>query len=87
ADRILMPLPKSAKLFLEDAMHSAKDGGIIHFYSFVPLKNAYDSAVSLVEKSSEKCGCRVKILNKREVRTYAPDIIQVVIDFQVLKGK
>lgn len=38
-DRIIMPLPMSAHLFLPDALRVAKKNAIIHYYAFAPEDN------------------------------------------------
>jgi tRNA (guanine37-N1)-methyltransferase len=60
ADRLIMNLPKSAHLFLREALSMLKpDGGIIHFYD---LESAYpeegeekrDSVDNVIEKAKER---------------------------------
>ncbi|MDD5023126.1 MAG: class I SAM-dependent methyltransferase family protein [Candidatus ainarchaeum sp.] len=87
ADRIIMPLPKDGEKFLKSAIKSAKDGCIIHFYTFVesedPLKKAEEIAAGKFLESNTK----FKVVSKRIVRSYSPKIVQVVLDLRVIKNK
>jgi tRNA (guanine37-N1)-methyltransferase len=91
ADRILMPLPKSAEDFLDVAFIGAKNGAIVHFYTFVNEDRAFEEAKEKVERAVEKfekergCKIRTEILFQRIVRPYAPRVVQVVTDFRVVK--
>jgi len=80
ADRILMPLPKSGEEFLEDVMPSAKNKGVMHFYTFSDGENPFIKPEKAVKKAAEKCGLKAKVIRKRIVRPYAPKIVQVVLD-------
>jgi len=85
ADRVLMPLPKSADAFLDVAIGGAKDGGIIHFYAFAKEEDPYSEARKKIEEEARKAGASVKFLNEKIVRPYAPRVVQVVVDFRVRK--
>lgn len=52
-DRVLMPLPKSADLFLDRALPSLKPGGMIHFYSF-GRKGSVDEGVEHLRAACRK---------------------------------
>lgn len=86
ADRVLMPLPKSADAFLDVAIAGAKDGGIVHFYAFVPEDNPYPEVEKRIEEEARKAGAKVSFLNERIVRPYSPRVVQVAIDFKVMKS-
>jgi len=85
ADRVLMPLPKSADSFLDAAVAGAKDGGVVHFYAFAPEADPYSEAEKKIQEEAKKAGARVSFLNERIVRPYSPRIVQVAIDFRVRK--
>jgi tRNA (guanine37-N1)-methyltransferase len=83
ADRLIMNLPKSAHLFLREALSMLKpDGGIIHFYD---LESAYpeegeekrDSVENVLEKAKERllttlqelsCEVQISSVELREAR-------------------
>lgn len=83
ADRIIMPLPKDAEFFLKTAYIGAKNGAIIHFYTFADINKAF---VDAREKIFAQLGKEnVEILNERIVRPFSPGLVQVVVDFKVRK--
>ncbi len=85
ADRIIMPLPKSSSDFLESAIIGAKHTGIVHFYLFVGAKEPFLDAKKTIKEKCKKLGVGFKIKRQKVLRSYAKDIVQVVIDFEVLK--
>jgi len=82
-DRIVMPLPKGSELFLDEAFQAIKTGGIVHFYQFAPRSKPFEQVVASIEKASEEHGRKIKIIEKRIVRSVAATKVQVVIDFEV----
>jgi len=85
ADRVLMPLPKSADAFLDIAIAGAKNGGVVHFYAFSPESDPYSATRKTIEEEAKKANASVTFLNERIVRPYAPRVVQVAIDFKVIK--
>lgn len=86
-DRIVMPLPEGSKHFLNEAFTSVKDKGIIHFYAFTSRMQPFSEALNLIKNTAKKFNKKVKILNKRQVRSFSASKVQVVIDFQVLRKR
>lgn len=86
ADRILMPLPRSADRFLDAAFAGAKDGCIVHIYSFGPVENPYAEIEKKIAEEAKKADVKTEILNKRIVRPFAPKIVQVAVDFRIRKA-
>jgi len=99
ADRIIMNLPKSAYLFLHEALGMLKPhGGILHFYA---LEFAYpeegeekhDALERAITQAKEKFMARVQelgeesrsveILEARKVKAYAPYAYIIGIDARV----
>ncbi|MFA5049668.1 MAG: class I SAM-dependent methyltransferase family protein [Candidatus Micrarchaeia archaeon] len=85
ADRVIMPLPKSSSDFLESAIIGTKNNGIIHFYLFVGATRPFFEARKKIEENCQKAGAGFKIKRQRVLRSYAKDIVQVVVDFEVRK--
>ncbi len=73
-DRIIMPLPHSAEKFLDLAYKAAKPQGTIHFYSIVGSKTPFENAEKKIPFKDYKIG------DKRIVRPYSPEMVQVVLD-------
>ncbi|MCR4335029.1 MAG: class I SAM-dependent methyltransferase family protein [archaeon] len=85
-DRAVMPLPKGGEDFLEDSIKYIKlSGGVVHYYNFVSRENPYEVPLEQIKKACSNLGRKFSVVEKRKVRDFAPDIIQVVIDFKVWK--
>jgi len=82
ADRVLMPLPKSAEDFLDVALLAAKRGGVIHFYTFVNRAEGKEAAEKKVFEAGRRAGRKIQILESREVRPFSPSTVQIVVDFR-----
>jgi len=82
ADRVLMPLPKSAEDFLDVALLAAKKGGVIHFYTFVNRAEGKEAAERKVLDAGKRAGRKIQILESREVRPFSPSTVQIVVDFR-----
>ncbi len=82
-DRIAMPLPKDAEIFLSEAISFAKKGAIIHLYSFTEIESGYEKPLAAIEATCAKAGRKFVVLNKRVVRPFSSYVQQVVIDFKV----
>ncbi len=79
-DRIVMPLPKSAKTFLKYAFKAAKKGATIHFYDFEredELNKAKEKVMKECKKYKKKC----EILNIVKCGQYGPRKYRVCVDF------
>ncbi|MBM4241116.1 MAG: class I SAM-dependent methyltransferase family protein [Euryarchaeota archaeon] len=75
ADRIIMNLPGSAWKFLEIAIKSVKSGGIIHYYEF-----ACDFEKAIEKLKNAAYPRKVKILNKRKVKSKSPGMWHIGVD-------
>jgi tRNA (guanine37-N1)-methyltransferase len=84
ADHVIMNLPHSASQFLVPAIRAARNGGIIHYYAFAPEDDLYRD-LSLLEKAASDVGGGVDVLYKGAVRSYAPRVYNIVVDFKVIK--
>jgi len=84
ADRVLMPLPSLALLYLPYAILSLRrSGGYIHTYLhvFTPRnKDAEDIAMEAVERSLDSLQIEYKILGARKVRSVGVRKLQIVVD-------
>jgi len=83
-DRIVMPMPKTAQNFLDSAFIALKKkGGIVHYYHFGPADAPYGKSIAIIKEIAQKCGKKIKILQKRIVRPFSASTVQIVIDFKV----
>ncbi|MGC8676577.1 MAG: class I SAM-dependent methyltransferase, partial [Candidatus Micrarchaeia archaeon] len=81
ADRIVMPLPKSAASFFESVAAVAKKKCVVHYYAFGDRQNAFESERKKIEDFFEKRGFKVGFVFERRVREYSPGEIEIVLDF------
>ncbi len=79
ADRVIMNLPLQAFEFLDVAEKIVKRGGVIHYYDIRKEDDLFDG---LVEKIKDITG-DVEVIERRVVRSYAPHLYNVVIDFVI----
>lgn len=84
ADHVVMNLPHSASVFLSEAIRTARNGGVVHYYTFAPEDDLYRD-VGIIEEKARELGCEAAVLYRGIVRSYAPRIYNVVIDFMVKK--
>ncbi len=83
-DRIVMPLPHGGEDFLEAAFLALKPaGGVIHFYQFTRKENPLAEPMRRVEAVAAQSGRSVKVQAWREVRSFSPAKVQVVLDVEV----
>ncbi len=81
-DRILMPLPKSAEIFLALALKYIKKGGIIHFYDFLH-EDEFNLAADKIEKACKISNKKFKIIRIIKCGQYSPGFYRVCTDFSV----
>ncbi|MDD3085086.1 MAG: class I SAM-dependent methyltransferase family protein [Candidatus ainarchaeum sp.] len=84
-DRIPMPLPKSAEMFLDSAIYSCKDKGIIHTYNFVSKNNPFEKIEKILKEKEKENKVKLKIINKQVIRSFSPAVVQIVMDIMVCK--
>ncbi len=77
-DRIVMPLPKNSKDFLDLALKYLNKKGIIHFYCFSEENKIQETIAFLKSK------CKCKVLNIVKCGQKSPRISRFCVDFQVL---
>lgn len=85
ADRVLMPLPKGAHDFLDTAFAGAKDGAMVHFYTFSAISDPFGEAMAKATSAAKANHVSVEAESWRIVRPYSPQTVQVVLDLRVRK--
>ena len=83
-DRVVMPLPKGAYLYLSQAFRCLKDRGIVHFYHWALESDLFTNSYLLLERFAILNSRSIKILNMRKVLPYAPKIYKICIDALVI---
>ncbi|MHA1657768.1 MAG: class I SAM-dependent methyltransferase family protein, partial [Promethearchaeota archaeon] len=85
ADRVIMGVFPAPKDFIKEALSLVKDGGTIYHYEGVVDKENYMSLFEDFKAIAEKEGFICKLISKRFVKSYGPNICHVVLDILVLK--
>lgn len=80
-DRILMGYVKTTHEFLDSAIYSLKEGGVLHYHETVPEKIKFKRPVERVKKIAKDR--EVEVLNKKEIKRYSPGVSHVVVDFKI----
>lgn len=83
-DRIIMPLPKSAEMFLEEALSVSKKGTIIHLYSFSHEKDFPQETIQKIDLFCKKKKIKYEIIDSVLCGNYSPRVHRVCVDFKVL---
>ncbi len=77
-DRIIMPLPRTAKDFLPEALKVSKKGTIIHLYAF-PETDKKEEYIAEVLKAHK----RLKLISTNICGTFSPKISRVCYNLKV----
>ncbi len=87
ADRILLPLPFGSDDFLPDVLKICKKGCVIHYYTHSSFRSEekkklkpFQDVIERVEKACVKEKVKCKIIFKRVVGGYSPNVRRVVLD-------
>ena len=84
ADRVIMGYLKNTKSFLPKALRILKqDGGIIHYHESYPNELLPKTPFENVKKIAGQHGKMVKLLDFRNIKSYAPGVSHVVLDVKV----
>ena len=85
SDRTLMLLPERSDEFLESAIKTTKDGGIIHYYSHIHADKKSDAGKLSEEHYLQVSPVKSEILGSKIVRPVGPRYYQTVVDVKISK--
>jgi len=85
ADRTLMLLPERSDDFLDAAIKTTKDGGIIHYYSHIHANKKADAGKLSENHYLEVTPVKSEILTSKIVRPVGPRYYQTVVDVKISK--
>ena len=85
SDRTLMLLPERSDEFLESAINTTKDGGIIHYYSHIHADKKTDAGKLSEEHYLKVTPVKSEILSSKIVRPVGPRYYQTVVDVKIFK--
>ncbi|UNQ72869.1 class I SAM-dependent methyltransferase [Infirmifilum sp. NZ] len=81
ADRVVMPLPKGAYMYLREAFACFKrEGGVLHFYYWDREDDLFKRGFEIVRKSAEEHGFKAELQEARVVSPYAPRVYKLAFD-------
>jgi len=84
-DRTLMLLPERSDEFLNSAISTTKNNGIIHYYSHIHADEKVNAAKLSEKHYIEITPVKSKILNSKIVRAVGPRYYQTVVDVKIAK--
>jgi len=84
-DRTLMLLPEKSDEFLESAIKTTKDGGIIHYYSHIHADKKSDAGKLSEKHFLDVTPVKSEILTSKIVRPVGPRYYQTVVDVKIFK--
>ena len=85
SDRTLMLLPERSDEFLESAIKTTKNGGIIHYYSHIHADKKSDAGKLSEEHYLQVSPVKSEILGSKIVRPVGPRYYQTVVDVKISK--
>ncbi len=85
ADRTLMLLPERSDEFLESAISTTKNNGIIHYYSHIHADKKSDAGKLSEEHYLSVTPVKSEILSSKIVRPVGPRYYQTVVDVKISK--
>ena len=85
SDRTLMLLPERSDEFLDSAIDTTKDGGIIHYYSHIHADKKTEAGKLSEEHYLKVTPVKSEILHSKIVRPVAPRYYQTVVDVKISK--
>ena len=86
ADRIIMGYFPGTDKFLPSAFRLLKKKGIIHYHNIFSQEELWDKNIQILEKSAKENGFKLeRVLEKKIVKDYAPNVYHVVVDAEFRK--
>ncbi len=85
SDRTLMLLPERSDEFLDSAINTTKDGGIIHYYSHIHADKKIEAMKLSEEHYLKVTPVKSEILHSKIVRAVGPRYYQTVVDIKISK--
>jgi len=82
-DRVMMPLPRGAHMFLDIAVPLVKPGGALHFYHWAPENDLFSEAERLVILAASKAGRRAEFIGSEKVSLYSPRVYKVRVNMVI----
>ena len=84
-DRIIMPLPRDAHNFLDEALSLSKKNTTIHMYDFIHESEYPQETENKILEAGKKNNRLIEIIETRKVGQYSPGKYRVCCDFKILE--
>lgn len=79
-DRIVMPLPRGAYVFLDVAVPLLKDGGVLHLYHWAPEGDLFSETEELITEAFKAEGKNAEFVGRVKVSQYSPRTWKIRVD-------
>jgi len=86
ADRVLMLLPERSDDFLDIAISSLKNNGVIHYYSHIHAEKKQDAPKLSEDHFLTINKNNIEIMSSRVVRPVGPRFYQTVVDIKIQRN-
>ena len=86
ADRVIMGVFPAPKDYIKEAITVAKETGTIYHYEGIREKDNYLSLFTEFEEIAKTKNVKCKIISKRFVKSYGPNLYHIVIDILAEKS-
>lgn len=83
-DRIIMPLPESAHLFLDTALAAAVKGATVHLYGISEHEKGFSDIVELARAAAARNKKKIRITGRQKVLPFAPYRWKARVDIKVI---
>jgi tRNA wybutosine-synthesizing protein 2 len=81
ADRVIMGYFPGTHEFLPSAIRIAKSGGVIHYHNTYRTNELWKKPVADISEACRREGASFRVISKRKVKSYAPNVWHAVVDF------
>ena len=85
ADRVIMGYLHDTEKFFPSALSFLKRRGMVHYHHLYGKRELWEGVERDVSALSSEYRCAIEILNRRRVKSYAPNVYHVVLDLLVEK--
>ena len=82
-NRVLMGYFPHTEKFLDKAFEIVSKKGTIHYHNTYHEDELWEKPIKEIKKNAEENGYKISNINKRKVKTIAPNVWHVVLDYMV----
>ena len=82
-DRIVMPLPKGAYMYIDLAVSLIGEDGIVHFYHWAREPDIYSDSQKIIAEAAKGLDKKSEILERVKVSQYSPRVWKIRVDARI----